>query len=357
MSSGVNALNLSIIESIVRDIVNLQRKKIEIIIVSSGAIAVGLQKLEFSRKPKTIPQKQAVAAVGQIDLMLTYEQLFSKHQQKVAQILLTHDDLRNRKRYINARNTIFTLLNFKVVPIINENDSVVVEEIKFGDNDNLSALITSLVEADLLIILSDVNGLYTIDPNKDKKAKIISLVEKITPKIEEIAGGSISLTGTGGMYTKLQAAKKVSDYGVPMVIANGKKEGILKRIFEGEEVGTLFLPKRDKLTSRKHWIAHILTPRGKLIVDQGAKQAIIGGGKSLLPAGILKVEGSFGLGDAVSCLDGDGLEFARGLVGYQVEEVKKIKGLQSKKIKEILGYQYYDEVIHRDDLVILGEEC
>jgi glutamate 5-kinase len=297
--------------------------------------------------------KQAAAAVGQSGLMWTYEKTFASRGRKVAQVLLTREDLSNRMRFLNARNTLSTLLDYGVIPIINENDTVSVDEIKVGDNDNLSAMVVHLADADLLIILSDIDGLYTSDPNLDASAKLIPLVEKFTADVERGAGDAQTPVGTGGMRTKMMAAKKVGAYGVPMVIVNGKKNGVLLSLFEGKEIGTLFLPKAEKQDSRKHWIAYTVKCSGRIQIDKGAVEALLHKGKSLLPGGIVNVEGNFKVGDCVTCADPGGNDFARGLVKYSSQDLDRIKGLKTSQILSVLGHKDYDEAIHRDDLVIL----
>ncbi len=346
-------LNFERMEKLVDEVASLRHSQVEVILVTSGAIGAGMRELGLRVRPKTIPQKQAAAAVGQSRLMHLYEQLFQKRGYLVAQILLTQDDFSDRRRYLNAHHTLMTLLKFKVIPIINENDSVAVEEIKFGDNDTLSALVTNLIEADLLILLSDIDGLYTADPHKKKGARLIPVVEAVDSKMEELAGGAAEPTSTGGMYTKLQAAKIVTGSGEPMVIANGNTSRVIQRILNGEELGTLFLPRGEKIASRKRWIAFTLPRQGRIFIDQGAKEALKLKGKSLLPSGIVRVKGKFAGGDVVSIIDGDDLEFARGLSNYSGEEVDKIKGVKTKDIQSILGYKPYDEVVHRDNLVLL----
>ncbi|MDY6854997.1 MAG: glutamate 5-kinase [Thermodesulfobacteriota bacterium] len=346
-------LQSKIFRGLAREISILKCEGYDSVIVSSGAISAGINKLGICEKPKNIPEKQAVAAVGQSILMWNYEMSFSKYNQKVAQVLLTHDDLSSRNRYLNARNTLSTLINFGIIPIINENDSVSVEEIKFGDNDNLSALVTNLIGADLLIILTDTNGLYDRNPWSCKDAELIPLVEKICSKIEKIAGDTASPTCIGGMITKVQAAKKAAIFGLPTIVANGKVDGIIGKIVKGESVGTLFLPKDNKITSRKHWIAFTLKPKGEIIIDRGGQDAIVNSGKSLLPSGVLDVIGKFRIGDSVSLVNPDRLEFARGLANYSSEELIKIKGLKTSEVESKLGYKYFDEIIHRDDLVVL----
>jgi glutamate 5-kinase len=344
-------LSQAVFDRLAREISAAKKRGYEVVIVSSGAIAAGMARLGLLEKPKTMPQKQASAAIGQSALMWNYERAFSFFGEKVAQVLLTRDDLSNRNRYLNARNTLLTLLSLGVIPIINENDTVVVEEIKFGDNDNLSALVTNLVNADLLIILSDINGLYDRDPRLHKNAKLIPLVHQVTDDLEKKASGTLSPISIGGMVTKLQAARKAALFGIPTVLANGMEEGILKRILQGEDLGTLFTSEGNKLTSRKHWIAFTLEPLGKIIVDEGAKKAILQKGKSLLPSGVLAAEGKFGLGDPVVLTDIHGQEFAKGLTNYGSTEISKIKGLKTTEVEGKLGYKYSDEIIHRDDLV------
>ena len=353
LTNNKGDLDLKIFVGLCEQISRLKEGGTEIVIVSSGAIAAGTKQLGLSERPKTIPQKQAAAAIGQTRLMWNYERFFDEYQQKVAQVLLTHTDLSERARFLNARNTLVTLLNYGIIPVINENDSVAVEEIRFGDNDNLSALITNLVEADLLIILSDIEGLFDADPKENKQAKLIPIVENIDEGIEDLATGTKSTVGIGGMVTKIQAAKKVSIFGVPTIIAHGKRGNIIDAIFRGEEVGTLFLPGKEKLTSRKHWIAFTLKPKGTIIVDKGAKDAIVLKGKSLLPSGLCTVKGSFSAGDLVKCVDEDGCEFARGLVNYNSTEAFEIIGLKTHEVKKRLGTDTCDELIHRDNLVVL----
>lgn len=346
-------LDLVAFSKLAKEISQLHNSSHEIILVTSGAIAAGMERLQYSKKPDDIPHIQAAAAVGQTHLMKIYQDCFSNYHKRVAQILLTHDDLRNRHRYLNARNTLLTLLNLGFIPIVNENDTVAVEEIKFGDNDNLSALVTSLVSADLLIILSDIEGLYDDNPKRGKRARLIHLVENIDRDVVDYATETENPLCVGGMASKIEAASKAVRFGVSTVIANGKVEGILNRILEGDVVGTLFSPLADRLSSRKQWIAYSLKPAGRIIVDEGAKRAITTGGKSLLPTGVVGVQGDFDRGDSVSCLDSRGLEFARGLVNYNRHELESIQGKKSRQIEETIGYKYTDEIIHRDDLVVL----
>ncbi len=345
-------LDLTRIATICEDVQQLRQRGYEVILVSSGAVAAGKADLNIIGRPQTIPLKQAAAAIGQSRLMRAYKDALHQHGLKAAQILLTRDDLANRRRYLNARNTLMTLLEYGIVPIINENDTVVVDEIRFGDNDNLSAMATNLVEAQLLIILSDVDGLYECDPRQNTEAQLISEVERITPDIEAMAGGEGTDLGTGGMGTKLKAAKRATLFGAGTAIINGRTPHNLIYLFDGHELGTYFLPARDPMAARKHWIAFTKKPRGKLFLDDGAYQAILERGKSLLPAGIKKLDGSFERGDAVRLCNIEGLEIAKGVTNYNSAELARILGKKTQEIEAILGYQYGDEVVHRDNLVL-----
>lgn len=354
LASLDKGLNYDVFSHLTKEISELKRQGYEIVLVSSGAIAAGMEKLGYKVRPQSITQKQATAAVGQSRLMNIYETYFSRHQQMVAQVLLTHEDLSHRKRFINARNTLLTLLELGIIPIINENDTVVVDEIKFGDNDHLSALITNLIEADLLIILTNIDGIYESDPRHHPEAKSISLIEDIdSNRIKEISAKASSPMSVGGLMSKILAAQKASRFGIPTLVACGTNRGVLHQILKGKEIGTLILPKGSPLSSRKYWIAFTLKTKGEIIVDDGAKKAIVQMGKSLLPSGIVRVRGSFDRGDSVSCLGLRGREFARGLVNYSHSELERIKGLQTDQIEKVLGYKYSDEVIHRDDLVVI----
>jgi glutamate 5-kinase len=341
------------LEGLAREIAGLRARGIEVVVVSSGAVAAGRPALGLPDRPRTLPQKQAAAAVGQSRLMRAYEEAFSGYGLTVAQILLTRDDLANRRRFQNARGTVDTLLSCGIIPVINENDTVVVDELKFGDNDNLSALVSNLVEAQLLLIMTDIDGLYTADPRNDPKATLIHEVHAITRDMERGAGGSGSSVGTGGMATKLAAAKKVVKSGVAAVVFAGRVPGNLTRVMEGEQLGTLFLPEGESLNRRKHWIAYTLRPAGSLVVDAGARDVLARHGKSLLPSGIAKVEGRFARGACVRIVDPEGVEFARGIVDYSSQEIEKISRHQSGEIEQILGFRYGDDVIHRDNLVLL----
>jgi glutamate 5-kinase len=353
LASVEKGLHYEAFSHLTKEISELKRHGYEIVLVSSGAIAAGMEKLGYKTRPQSITQKQATAAVGQSRLIHIYENYFSRYQQMVAQVLLTHDDLSHRRRFLNARNTLLALLELGIIPIINENDTVVVDEIKVGDNDNLSALITNLIEADLLIILTDIEGICDRDPRSHPDARCITLIEDIDADMEGVMGETKSQTSVGGMVSKIQAARKASRFGIPTVVACGTKKEILHQVLKGKEIGTLILPKMRTLSSRKHWIAFNLKPKGDVIVDDGAKKAIVQKGKSLLPSGVLEVRGSFDRGDSVSCVGPRGKEFARGLVNYSVQELEKIRGHRTNEIEKVLGYKYSDEIIHRDDLVVL----
>jgi len=356
IGSGVitdkDGLNVELIEALCADVVNLYARGYEVVIVSSGAVAAGKGDLGISGRPDTIPLKQAAAAIGQSRLMRTYKDAFRQHGKTVGQILLTRDDLANRRRFLNARNTLMTLLEHGIVAVVNENDSVVVDEIRFGDNDNLSAMTTNLVEASLLVIMSDVDGLFDSNPHNNPEAQLISLVERVDERIEKMAGDSVTVTGTGGMASKIKAAKRATLYGVGVAIVNGRTSNALSRLLAGEELGTYFLPARNRMTARKHWIAFTKKPRGKLFLDEGACQALLERGKSLLPSGITRIEGSFDRGDAVRLCDLEGKELAKGVTNYSQAELESIKGVKTTEIEKILGYKYSDEIVHRDNLVL-----
>ena len=354
-ANELNANNVRLLARTIRQIVD---RNCEVVLVSSGAIMAGRERLDLHRADLSIPEKQACAAIGQSYLMHTYEKKFKKEGIKVAQILLGHDDLRNRKRFLNAKHTLEALLEHKVIPIINENDSVTIDEIKIGDNDTLSATVACLLNAQLLIILSDVDGLFSRDPSSkmregDAPMKIIEHVDCITQKIEKLAGGSKSKVTVGGMYTKILAAKQTMSFGIPTLIVNGFDKSIAEKIYKGKSVGTLFWAGREKIKKRKHWIAHTLKPSGKITIDSGAEKAILSRGKSLLPAGVIKVEGKFEFGNAVRILGEDGKEIARGLVNYNFRDLDSIMGMRTNAVKKIFKDNFYNEVIHRDDLTLL----
>jgi len=353
--TGEDGLDLNIIEQLVDEIAELKRKGYQVVIVTSGAIASGKQRMGIRGELKSMREKQAAAAIGQGRLMRVYSNAFGKHGLFVAQILLTMSDLTDRKRFLNIRNTISTLMEWGVIAIINENDTVAVDEIKFGDNDHLAAMITNIIGAHLLINLTSTEGLYDKNPAKLEEIKLIPLVKEITKEIEAAATDETTSAGIGGMKSKVLAAKKVTASGIPCIIAPGKKKGVLQDIFAGKEIGTLFLPMGKHLTSRKYWIAFTLRSRGRLFLDEGAKKALIEQGKSLLPSGIIKVEGNFELGDSVTCIDMEGTPLAKGLVNYSALEIQKIMGLKTTEVEQVLGYKDYDEVIHRDNLVLIKQ--
>ena len=345
------------VEKLASEIVELRRRGKEVILVSSGAIGAGIGKLNLKQRPRDIKLLQATAAVGQSILMSTYDRYFSAYGQTIAQLLLTHADFLSRQRYLNLRNTLLTLLKSGVIPIVNENDTTAVDEIKVGDNDNLSALVASNLEADLLIILTDTDGLFTRDPRRSKRAELIPVVRDITPEIERIADRGEKTSSVGGMRTKIEAAKLAMNAGIPVIIANGAEENILLRIVEGEPVGTRFLPRKsDRMNDREHWIRFISPPRGRIKVDEGAKAALVAKGSSLLPSGIIGVEGAFMPGDTVSIIDSRDIEFARGITNYSSVDIEKIKGLHTGDIERVLGHKEYDEVVYRGNLYLIQEQ-
>jgi glutamate 5-kinase len=348
-----HGLNVKFIRAITREICKLIDENREVILVSSGAMASGIRKVGLPKRPEELPKRQAVAAVGQAGLIFEYEKAFDRYEKKVAQLLLTSEDLSNRKRYLNARNTIYTLLSWQVIPIINENDTVSITEIKFGDNDNLAAMITLLMDADLLVNLTDIEGLYTKDPRSFADAELIRVISRIDKATEKCATDMPGVLGTGGMLSKIKAAKKVTTAGMPMVIANGQNPKVISDLFSGKEIGTFFEPKPQRLTSRKCWIAYSLKPKGSLYIDQGAENAILNRGKSLLPSGIVSVEDDFGVGAAVEFKNVQNHVLGVGLVNYSAAEIRQIKQLKSNQIKKVLGHKSYDEVIHRDNLALI----
>lgn len=346
--------NFSQIDRLAREISDLQNQGKEMILVTSGAVAVGVDRMGLPGKPKTIPGKQAAAAVGQGVLMHTYEKFFADYGQIVAQVLITKTEAIDRHRYTNTRNTFMELMRQRVIPIVNENDVVALDELKIGDNDNMSALVAGIVDADLVIILSDVDGLYTANPQTHPDAVIVPEVTEITPEIEASAGGVGSARGTGGMATKIQAAKAATSSGIHLVIAGGTEKNAITRVLQGEELGTLFVSRENRLQFRKRWLAFGAKIAGSIVVDDGCAKAIRkAGGCSILPAGVFAVQGEFLPGSTVSVIDKDAHELARGLVHYSSAELEQIKGCNSGEIANILGHKNFDEVIHRDDLVIL----
>ena len=344
-------LNLQRIERLVREMADLHNRGIEVLLVSSGAIGVGASRMGYKKIPRTMPEKQALAAIGQGALVQLYEKLFSEYNKTVAQVLLTREDLDERLRYLNAANALLAILGMGVIPIINENDTVVVEEIKFGDNDTLSALVAGIVNADLLIILSDVDGLYDSDPRANRDARLQTEVQEITMAMENNSKSRGSSFSSGGMLTKLRAARICMAAGVPMVIANSDNDNIIRRIVDGEEIGTLFIPREEKLQARKKWIAFGTVAQGWVLVDAGAEAALLKKGKSLLPSGVVAVEGDFERGTVVAVATAaDKREIARGMVNYSSDEIRLIAGKKSSEIEKILQGKDYDEVIHRNNL-------
>ena len=352
--TGTDGLDAGVLENLAEELSFLINSGREVILVSSGAVAAGKKRLGLAMNRELgLKEKQGAAAVGQSSLMRAYENVFDKIGHKVAQVLLTHDDLSHRDRYLNVRNTILTLLEWNIIPIINENDTVSVQELRFGDNDTLGALITNLIEADLFVCLTDVDSLYTGNPHKDSAAKQVYTVARVDKKVEEMAGHVVGALGTGGMRSKIQAASMVSARGGSSFIGSGRIEKIVQKLFKGEAVGTFFLPKEEKMQSRKHWIAYVLRPKGSLVLDKGACKALVKGGKSLLPSGIVEVRGNFGVGASVQCLDEKDRVIATGLSNYNAADLGRIMGVKTGQIEKILGYKDSDEVIHRDNLVVL----
>ena len=352
VASSEGGLHLDRIERLAEEFGRLQTHNRQLVLVSSGAIVAGISHLALKSYPQDVPLQQAAAAVGQSRLVRAYEMAFEKSQHKIAQILLTHQDLADRRRFLNARHTLATLLQLGVIPIINENDTVAVDEIRFGDNDTLAGQIAHLIDADLLVILSDVNGLYEEDPRINPSAKLISLVPTITKQIENLAGTSRTRASRGGMVTKVQAAKQVGRFGVPTLLLNGETPNTLGQALEGNSSGTFFASQESSLTNRKQWIAFTLRPKGEIMLDAGAVTALVLRGKSLLASGILSVKGSFLTGSPVSCTTEEGIVFAQGLSNYSAETLQRIKGKQTSEIQQLLGALEYEEVIHRDNLAL-----
>ncbi|MFH1777896.1 MAG: glutamate 5-kinase [Candidatus Omnitrophota bacterium] len=347
LTSASNTIDQQEVKKIVDTIRWLRARNIRVILVSSGAIAFGMRVLGLKHRPKRLAELQACAALGQHRLMNMYDEVFSPYGCHIAQILLTADELHFRQRYLNARNTIFSLWNDNVLPIINENDTTATEEIKFGDNDKLSALVANLIEADLLIILSDVDGIY------NSENEVIGVIEEITPEITRLAKGTNKATSLGGMRSKLEAAKIVTNSGISLLVANGRTPGLINKIFNGEAIGTLFIPRAAKMKARKRWIAFSCRIKGKIFIDQGAGIALIDKGKSLLCSGVINCVGNFAAGDIVGIYTNDKHEIARGITNYSNEELVKIQGRKTAEVLGILGYKNHDEIIHRNNLVIL----
>lgn len=325
----------------------------EVVIVSSGAVAEGMTRLGWRRRPTAIHELQAAAAVGQMGLVQTWESSFQAHGLHTAQVLLVHDDLSDRKRYLNARSTMKTLLGLGAVPVVNENDTVVTDEIRFGDNDTLGALVANLIEADVLVILTDQDGLFDSDPRDNPDARLIDCADADDASLLQFAEGRPGVLGRGGMVTKVRAARLAARSGAHTLIVGGGRAGVLSKVADGEPVGTWLRSGQKPVAARKQWLAGQLQTRGRLLLDDGAVRVLTGAGRSLLPVGVTAVDGEFRRGELVSCVDGAGREIARGLVNYSAEEARRIVGLPSERIRDVLGYHDEDELIHRDNLVLL----
>ena len=353
LTNDGRGLNLDGISAWVEQMAILRKRGIEVVLVSSGAVAEGMARLGWKKRPQALHELQAAAAVGQMGLVQAYESRFKNFGLHTAQILLTHDDLSNRMRYLNARSALRTLLELGVVPVVNENDTVVTDEIRFGDNDTLAALVANLVEADLLVILTDQSGMYDKDPRNNPDAKLLHEVQASDPALESMAGGSAGALGRGGMLTKVRAARLAARSGTGTVIAYGREDQVLERVFGGELLGTLFTPDLEPMVARKRWLAGHLQLRGKLTLDAGAVRVLRESGRSLLAVGVKAVEGRFLRGEMVSCIDEQGREVARGLVNYSAEETAKLMGQPTSRIQELIGYVDEEELIHRDNLILV----
>jgi glutamate 5-kinase len=354
LTKGGQGLDKIAIAAWVKQLSELKKQACEVVLVSSGAVAEGMSRLHLTVRPKTLHELQAAAAVGQMGLVRVFDDNFQHHGLHAAQVLLTHDDLSNRQRYLNARSTLLTLLNFGVVPVINENDTVATEEIRFGDNDTLAALVANLIEADLLIILTDQHGLFTSDPSIDKQATLIPEISINDACLDEIAGDSRSGLGRGGMATKVRAARIAARSGAATVVASGGVANIITQVMAGESVGTYFISDIEPMLARKRWLAGQLQIKGSLCLDAGAVNALKYEGKSLLAVGVIAVTGDFGRGELVSCLNEHGLEIARGLINYQSSDMHLIAGQSSAQFERILGYADDAEVMHRDNIVLMA---
>ena len=354
VTNGGAGIDRSAIARWAADVAALRADGVEVIFVSSGAVAEGMARLGWRERPKAMPELQAAAAVGQMGLVNVYEQAFAAHGLHTAQVLLTHEDLADRKRYLNARSTLKALLKHNVIPIINENDTVTTDEIRFGDNDTLGALVANLIDAQVLVLLTDQQGLYTNDPRRDPEAKFISVGRADDMQYEAMAGGTGSGISRGGMLTKILAARRAANTGIHTVIASGHEPNVLHRLLSGEAIGTLLYAPEASLAKRKSWLADHLQLRGKVTLDAGAAKALLHGGKSLLPIGVIAVSGEFERGDAIGCIDPTGRELARGLANYSANETLRIMRKPSSEIESVLGYVDEDELIHRDNLVVTG---
>ncbi|MCI0507352.1 MAG: glutamate 5-kinase [Gammaproteobacteria bacterium] len=346
-------LDANAISDWVKQIAALHKQGVQVLLVSSGAVAEGMKRMGWTKRPNALYELQAAAAIGQMGLIQTYETFFKQHGIHTAQILLTHDDLSSRKRYLNARNTMMTLLKLGVVPVINENDTVTTDEFRFGDNDSLAALVVNLVEAEALILLTDQAGIYNKDPREHGDAQLIDEFNASDPVLDDMVSGKAGALGRGGMFTKVRAARLAGRSGAVTVIADGAEPGVIQRVYQGEPVGTLLLPDQEPVAARKQWLASHLQPKGKLVLDDGAVKVLRESGRSLLPVGVSGVQGHFARGEVVACVDQRGREIARGLVNYSSSESLTIKGKPSHQIESLLGYVDEPELIHRDNLVLL----
>ena len=353
LTADGRGLDTAAISGWVEQMVRLRERGTELVLVSSGAVAEGMKRLGWTKRPVALHDLQAAAAVGQMGLVQAYESRFQTHAIHTAQILLTHEDLSNRNRYLNARSTLHTLIKLGVIPVINENDTVATDEIRLGDNDNLAALVANLVEAELLVILTDQAGMYESDPRQNPHAKLIHEAPAGDPQLEVMAGGAAGALGRGGMLTKIQAAARAARSGCATLIASGREPEVLMRIAQAEQIGTLLLPAQEPMAARKQWLSAQLQVRGRLTLDTGAVKVLREAGKSLLSVGVTAVEGDFVRGEVVACISGDGKEIARGLVNYSADEARKIMRQPSDRIEELLGYIDEPELIHRDNLVLV----
>lgn len=351
LTNNGRGLDLQLIAALVQQMAALRVGGCEVVLVSSGAVAAGMVRLGWAVRPRALHDLQAAAAVGQMDLVQSYQTAFQEHRLQTAQVLLGHDDILARDRYLNARNTLNTLLRLGVIPVINENDTVVTDEIRFGDNDTLAAMAANLLDADVLLILTDQQGLYEADPRTNPEAKMVRRISATAPGLEAMAGGGGSL-GRGGMLTKVRAAKMAARSGAETLVAHGREIDVITRLAAGEEVGTWLQAGQAPQAARKQWLAGLLRDTGTLVLDAGAVKVVSGAGRSLLPVGVSAVQGNFRRGDVVLCTDSQGLEIARGLVNYSATEARQIIGHSSDRIAELLGYQGDPELIHRDNLVL-----
>lgn len=353
LTSQGQGLDANAIAGWVKQIAELHKQGVQVLLVSSGAVAEGMKRMGWNKRPHALYELQAAAAIGQMGLIQTYESYFKQHDIHTAQVLLTHDDLSSRKRYLNARSTLTTLLKLGVVPVINENDTVTTDEFRFGDNDSLAALVVNLVEADALILLTDQAGIYDQDPRQHKDAQLIDECNASDAALDDMVSGKAGELGRGGMFTKVRAARLAARSGAVTVIAYGAEDNIIKRVYQGEPMGTLLLPDQEPVVARKQWLASHLQPKGKLVLDDGAVKVLRESGRSLLPVGVSDVQGQFVRGEVVACVDQRGREIARGLVNYSSSESVAIKGQPSHQIETLLGYVDEPELIHRDNLVLL----